>query len=297
MNKSSHLNKAAFLLLSLVTLLVAAPASNWAQDGDEPATTASTTTPDVDEVAQQPAPSNRLSLFDLLRRGGWLMAPIYLMSILTLGIGIERGLSLRRGQVLPAQLVQSLGKMTSSSEPFEPRAAYQLCQRHPSAAATVIRTMLVKVGRPHSEVEHAVGEASQREAERLYSNVRWLNLAAAVSPLMGLFGTVWGMIVAFYDTSNLAVGANKADELAQGIYVALVTTLAGLAVAIPAAILSHYYEGKIRTMFHQIDELLFNLLPQIERFEGRERAVPETLQGGKVSKQNNLAAKPVPQTE
>ena len=60
---------------------------------------------------------------------------------------------------------------------------------------------------------------------------------------MGLLGTVWGMIRAFHDTAQLAPGQNKADYLAEGIYVALVTTLAGLAVAIPAAIFSHYFEG------------------------------------------------------
>ena len=59
--------------------------------------------------------------------------------------------------------------------------------------------------------------------------------------------------------------------LAEGIYVALVTTLGGLAVAIPAAIFSHYFEGRIQSLFYQIDELLFNLMPQIERFEGRLR--------------------------
>jgi biopolymer transport protein ExbB len=66
-------------------------------------------------------------------------------------------------------------------------------------------------------------------------------------------------------------GANKAVELANGIYTALVTTFGGLCVAIPASIFAHYFEGRIQNLFHQIDELLFNLLPQIERFENRMR--------------------------
>jgi biopolymer transport protein ExbB len=131
--------------------------------------------------------------------------------------------------------------------------------------------MLLKIGRPHSEVEHTVREASEREAARLYANVRWLNLAAAVTPLLGLLGTVWGMIQAFHETTLLVPGQNRADSLATGIYVALVTTLSGLSVAIPAAIISHYLEGRIQSLFHQIDELLFSLMPQIERFEGRVR--------------------------
>ena len=131
--------------------------------------------------------------------------------------------------------------------------------------------MLLKVGRPHSEVEHAVGEASEREADRLYNNAKWLTLLAAVAPLWGLLGTVWGMIMAFYDTSRLLPGQNKADALAEGIYTALVTTLCGLFIAIPSAVLAHYFEGRITSLFHQIDELLFNLLPQVERYEGRVR--------------------------
>jgi biopolymer transport protein ExbB len=131
--------------------------------------------------------------------------------------------------------------------------------------------MLVKVGRPQAEVDRATTEVSEREADRLYSNIRWLNLSAAVSPLLGLLGTVWGMIQAFHDTTGLPAGVNKADFLAEGIYVALVTTLCGLMVAIPAAVFSHYLEGRLQRLFHEVDELLFSLAPQIERFEGRMR--------------------------
>jgi biopolymer transport protein ExbB len=154
---------------------------------------------------------------------------------------------------------------------MDPRSAYRQCQNYPSPAANIIRTMLLKVGRPHSEVERAVAEASEREANRMYANVRWLNLVAAVTPLLGLLGTVWGMIRAFFDTTQLAIGQNKADYLAAGIYVALVTTLGGLAVAIPAAIFAHFFEGRIQRIIYQIDEMLFNLLPHIERYEGRMR--------------------------
>jgi len=71
----------------------------------------------------------------------------------------------------------------------------------PSSASYVIRSMLVKVGRPQSEMENAVSEASQREATRLTQMTSWLSLAAAIAPLIGLLGTVWGITQAFYDTT------------------------------------------------------------------------------------------------
>lgn len=220
-----------------------------------------------------------LDLLSLLLKGRWLMIPIGLMSVAVVMVTVERLMALRRAKVMPAPLLDGLADLGGVPGVMDPRRAYRLCQQYPSAAAVVIRSMLLKIGRPQSEVEHAVAEASEREAERLYGNARWLNLIAAVAPLTGLLGTVWGMIRAFYDTTQLAAGQNKADFLAQGIYVALVTTLGGLVVAIPAAIFAHYFEGRVIKLFHEIDELLFSLLPQIERYEGRMRVTPHTLGG------------------
>ena len=87
--------------------------------------------------------------------------------------------------------------------------------------------MLIKVGRPQVELEKAVSESNQREATRLSQMVSWLSLAAAVAPLVGLLGTVWGITQAFYDTTQLVDGQNRAEALAQGIYTALVTTMCG----------------------------------------------------------------------
>lgn len=216
-----------------------------------------------------------ISFFHLLVAGGWFMVPIALMSLLGVVFAIERGLALRRSRVAPEELVNQLGQLSGGQSGFDPRQAYRICQQFPCAASAVIRAMLVKVGRPHSEIEHAVAEASDREAERAFANVRWLNLCAGVTPLMGLIGTVWGMIVAFHQTTLLAPGQDRATQLAEGIYIALVTTLGGLMVAIPSSILAHFFETRIIGMFHEIDELMFNLLPLVERFEGRVRFGPK----------------------
>ncbi|NIP85941.1 MAG: MotA/TolQ/ExbB proton channel family protein [Planctomycetales bacterium] len=219
----------------------------------------------------------KLNLLTLLFAGGWPMIPILFMLVLVITFVIDRLLALRRLKILPHELTSEFGRLATGAGGFDPRKAYRICQQFPCTTSNVIRSMLLKIGRPHAEVEHAVNEANEREAARLYANVRWLNLAAAVTPLMGLFGTVWGMINAFYATATLPEGASKAQVLADGIVIALVTTLGGLFVAIPAAIAAHFFEGRIQALFREIDELLFSLLPQIERFEGKLRVSREQL--------------------
>lgn len=216
-----------------------------------------------------PEVTEKINLWELYLAGGVLMVPITVMSFIAVAFGIERLLGLRRRRILPPRLLRELKQLAAQKGGLDPRQAFRLCQQYPSTAARVIRAMLLKVGRPTTELEHAVAEANEREAAKLYSNVRWLNLCTTITPLMGLLGTVQGMIQAFFVTAHLPVGANKAESLAQGIYVALVTTFGGLVVAIPAAIMAHFFEGRIQRLFRDLDETLLGLLPQFQRFEGR----------------------------
>ncbi len=259
-------------MLAAMTTSPKASAQDAGPSGAVPVESSAPTSPTTGEsTADAPKVEKQLNMFSLLISGGYFMIPIGLLSMVVVTFGVERTLGLRRNKVIPEPLVAGLSDLGNRSGGFDPRQAYRLCQQFPSAASHVIRAMLLKVGRPHSEVEHTVKETADREANRMYSNVRWLNLAAGVAPLLGLLGTVWGMIVAFHETTQLQVGQNKADFLAKGIYVALVTTLGGLVVGIAGAVLAHLFEGRIQTLFREIDELLFNLLPQVERYEGRVR--------------------------
>ncbi|WP_050769322.1 MotA/TolQ/ExbB proton channel family protein [Blastopirellula marina] len=266
-----------FVALLLFTFLLTAGlgvVAAWAQEND--AAEAEEAAPVANESGalledKLLGDDNQLHLVALILKGGQMMIPIGLMSLLVVTLAFERAIALRRGRIIPAELVEGLEQMQFAPDGFQPRDAYRLCKKYPSAMANIVESMLARVGRPQAEVVHAVNEASEREADRLYSNVRWLTLAAGVTPLMGLLGTVWGIIWAFYKTTQLEIGGNRANQLAEGIYVALVTTLGGLVVAIPAAILAQYFESRIISLFHQIDERLFGLLPAIEQYEGKTR--------------------------
>ncbi len=208
-----------------------------------------------------------IRLWDLAVAGGIFMIPIAAMSVLAVTMSLERLFALRRQRVLPVGLARGLEQLSNKPD-FDTREARRLCERFPSAAANVVRAMLARAGRPASEIESAVAQASQREADRLYANVRWINLAASISTMLGLIGTIQGMIMAFHRLTVTEVVADRTTMLAGGIYTALVTTFAGLAVAIPALLLSHLLEGKILSSFHQIDELMFHLLPTVAEGQG-----------------------------
>ena len=219
-----------------------------------------------------PPPPNLLELWVM---GGPLMIPITFMSFVVVVFAVERALALRRRKVFPPAFAAAVTELANRPGGFDPKEAYALCQQYPSAAANVVRAVLLKLGRPTSELEHAVKETSEREASKLYKNIRPISLAVTITPLLGLLGTVQGMIECFYKTANLGSGDNIRQQLANGIYVALVTTFGGLVVAIPAAVVAHYFEGRIQAHFYDIDELLGNLLPKLEAFEGKIRVHQE----------------------
>jgi biopolymer transport protein ExbB len=222
------------------------------------------------------APSSaRPTVWDLMRQGGVFMVPIFGCSVIVLAFTIERFIGLRRSKVIPPELLQGLEEQTSQSSGLDPRVAYKLCQQHPSPMAQVLRAGLLKIGRPHAEVEKAVEDSGAREVGAMFGNVRPLNVCASLGPLLGLIGTVQGMIMAFIVTSTTtATGTAKAQELAHGIYTALVTTFAGLCVAIPAVLFAHYFEGWIERVVRNIEDIMLDILPHLERFEGKARLKP-----------------------
>ena len=263
--------------LFAVLSFAAAPLASFAQEAAEqeqpmePAAAQVQPEPAAEPVPKVAAPKTPTA-WDLTVQGGIFMIPIGMCSIAVLAFAIERLIGLRAKKIVPSKLLVALNKLNTEANGIDPRLAYDVCQTHPSPLANVVRAAILKVGRPHSELEKAVEDAVGREADEMARNIRPINVSISISPLLGLLGTVQGMIMAFMVTSTTtATGTAKGQELAQGIYVALVTTFAGLCVAIPAILVANMLEGRIERLLRDMEDVFLELLPQFERFEGKLR--------------------------
>jgi biopolymer transport protein ExbB len=226
-----------------------------------------------------------LDFFELLRRGGVFMIPIGIMSLIVVTFLFERWIGLRSSVLMPKRTVAILRGALSRSSPspnsppnaIDAGLLHQACLAGNSALDRIVLSATDCTGLSVGETQAAVASSIQREVDRAYANVRWLNLGAGIAPLLGLLGTVWGLIRAFHDTTKLVAGQNRADFLAVGIYEALVTTLAGLMVAIPAAVASHYLEGRISKVFRNIQELMSQLVPRLHAVTAPPAHPPQPL--------------------
>jgi biopolymer transport protein ExbB len=190
-------------------------------------------------------------LWGIILAGGPVMIPIGICSFIALAFGIERLAVLRPRRVIPRDFVKRFIEHLENGK-LDRDSALELCETNHSPVAEVFAHGVRKWGKPSVEVEQAIIDGGERQVSQLRKNLRVLNAVATVSPLMGLFGTVVGMIMCFNQiASTSAMG--KAEQLAGGIGVALITTAAGLAVAIPSLILYMYLIGRVDGLVMEMD--------------------------------------------
>ncbi len=191
------------------------------------------------------------SLFDVLVAGGPLLWPIFAASVVMLLVVIERFAALRRKKVAPGPFVKCVLSQIEEGE-LDRDAALELCEEDPSHIARVFEAGIRRWGKPAVEVEQAILDEGERTANSLRSYLRLLNGVANVSPLLGLFGTVWGIMHSF-DALSASAATGRSELLAGGISEALITTAAGLAVAIPAMVAYMFFVGRVDSLVMEID--------------------------------------------
>ncbi len=199
--------------------------------------------------AVQP-PEEDLNIFLLLCKGGWIMIPIAIASVLAFTITVERFISLRKDRLIPPGFLLGL-KPLMNGDGADPKQGKEYCAKNPSVLSTLIAAGIPKIPKGPGAVEHAMEDAGAREVDRMKRSLKPLSMIATVAPLLGLLGTVYGMIGAFQAATNAGVG--KADVLAQGIYEALVTTAAGLTLAIPVLIIYLILNNRVDAMVDDLD--------------------------------------------
>lgn len=183
-------------------------------------------------------------VFEFLAKGGWLMIPIGGSSIIALAFFLERLWSLQRSKVMPTRFLEVVGKLLRDRK-YEQAEA--LCQGNDSHIAAILEAGIRYAGRDRGVVKEVMEEAGQREVHYMERFVGALGAIATIAPLLGLLGTVTGMISVFQRVVNQAGAGQAADAgaLANGIWEALITTAAGLTVAIPAYLAYRYIESMI----------------------------------------------------
>jgi biopolymer transport protein ExbB len=227
-------------------------------------------------------PSSSLGVLSFVEKGGVMMYPIIFCSILMVGIGLERAYNLRRKNIIDANF---LDRFRSHWNWDDIQLGLQLCAAHDTSLARILKTGLLRFGEKVDEIERAIEGAGQHEASLLNSNLRTLGAIANITPMMGLLGTVIGMIKAFNVISQSGTG--NPGLVASGISEALITTAAGMVVGIPALILYHYFRAKIDRYIFEMEEISFQLIEELSFVAMREKKEKEKQSKSKKTNREN----------
>lgn len=188
-------------------------------------------------------------MLELVQAGGWLMWPIIACSVIAMAIILERLWTYRRRRVIPANLVAQIWKLDQSQQLT---AAHIATVRKNSPLGRILAAGLVNRHHPRDMMKGAIEEEGRQVVHELERYLNTLGTIATITPLLGLLGTVIGMIKVF--TAITSSGVGNPAVLAGGISEALITTAAGLSVAIPAVIFHRYLSGRVDKIVVRMEE-------------------------------------------
>ena len=194
------------------------------------------------------------SILQVVQAGGPLMLPIAICSFLLFVFSFERLVNLRRGRIIPGPFVKRFLEQLADGE-LQRDSALELCEQNKSLISRVFSAGLRKWGKPSVEVEQAILDEGERVGNELRKHLRLINGISTVSPLLGLLGTVLGMIQAFDAIALVDPSHDPKSLIALGLSQALITTAAGMAVAIPALIVYLFIAGIADRRITEIDSL------------------------------------------
>lgn len=213
----------------------------------------------TDAAPVESAQTAVMTLWEFAVKGGPMMIPIGLCSIVGFAVLIERIVRLSRRSVIPPSFLPGLeSKLDADAESQD--EAIEYCEREGSIVAQVFEAGVRSLRENTDTVERRIQEAGERAAMRLRVRLRTMAVIASVTPLMGLLGTIFGMIQAFQTVASSGDSLGNTELLAGGIYEAMITTAAGLLVAIPAMLAHHWIAAKIESRVVEIDRMTIDFV-------------------------------------
>jgi len=204
------------------------------------------------------AEADSISLWSTVTAGGLIGYLIMFMSLVAVSFIIEHFITIRRDRLIPTQLIYDLDQLLQAQQYEQAR---QLCTENRSYLASVVGAGLTQVGSMFGffDMQNTMQETSEREISRLNRKLEYLAFIASSAPMMGLLGTVIGMIEAFNKIAETE-GAARPSELAGGISVALVTTCLGLIVAIPTMFFVSFFRTRIEGIVSETETVVEKLM-------------------------------------
>lgn len=190
-----------------------------------------------------------MSFFEILRQGGLLMIPLFILSIVAIYVIAERWRTITNSKM---DINTTLNNIESLLKSGSQQRAIQYCEEFDKPLARILKAGIRRLGRPIRDIEESIKKAGKKEVFMLEKRMNWLATIAGVAPLIGFTGTVTGMIRAFMDIQSLQGNVNP-SVLAGGIWEALITTATGLIVGIIAYGFYNYLLGKINRLVFELE--------------------------------------------
>lgn len=209
----------------------------------------------INTIAMPAKQASKESLFSLLVKGGPIMIPLAICSVLALAFFIERLISLRKNRVSPDCFYPELKENLDGFSRTGLKKSDSWCSNKTLPIAKIIRAGIrkcISTGAVNI-VEETLEDIASREVRKMRNSLNSLKIIASISPLLGLLGTVYGMITAFQSVAHMSAGVGKAESLANGIYEAMVTTAAGLTIAIPVLLAFSYLNYRLNQQVNDIE--------------------------------------------
>jgi len=198
------------------------------------------------------------NILDFLAKGGIIMVPLFLCSVAALAVAIEKTVTLRRRKIIVPEVVAVLENVKETND-FG--LAVAICEKHRGPLASIVRLSLENHGLPREELKEILLDQGRQEVRQLERGLGVLETVAGVAPLLGLLGTVLGILKVFKVISVMGVG--QASALAGGISEALITTIAGLFIGIPALVVYNYFVHRAEALVLEIEKHSNRLLHKI----------------------------------